>query len=315
MPSSTVRARLFAVASVVSVVVGGIAVTPATAAAPTVLPAATAAVAPAGAVVAPLALTTVSTKTLLGQLAVKTEHNAGYARSKFRLWTDGDRDGCNTRYEVLISEAKTKPRVRSGCTLSGGRWTSPYDGKAYTDPSKLDIDHLVPLAEAWASGAYRWTAATRTAYANDLGYGRSLVAVTASLNRSKGSDEPNAWLPPKSQCSYVSSWVGIKWRWKLALSVSEHRFLTTKLAACGWPRIGVVPRATVRTTTTTTTTTTSGPVAPSGTSCPSYAPIKGNASSMIYHVPGGAYYTRTNPEACFRTEAAAVAAGYRKSKL
>lgn len=49
--------------------------------------------------------------------------------------------------------------------------------------------------------------------------------------------------------------------------------------------------------------------------CPSWAPIKGNANSMIYHVPGGSFYDRTNPEECFATESAAVAAGYRKSKV
>ena len=48
--------------------------------------------------------------------------------------------------------------------------------------------------------------------------------------------------------------------------------------------------------------------------CPSWAPIKGNASSMIYHVPRGAYYAKTKPEACFSSEAAAVKAGSRKSK-
>lgn len=56
---------------------------------------------------------------------------------------------------------------------------------------------------------------------------------------------------------------------------------------------------------------------PSGSgwrTCPSWAPIKGNASSKIYHMPGGAYYDKTNPEVCFATESAAQAAGYRKSK-
>jgi hypothetical protein len=48
--------------------------------------------------------------------------------------------------------------------------------------------------------------------------------------------------------------------------------------------------------------------------CPSWAPIKGNASSMIYHVPRGQYYNKTKPEACFSSESAAVKAGYRKSK-
>lgn len=54
--------------------------------------------------------------------------------------------------------------------------------------------------------------------------------------------------------------------------------------------------------------------APNGWNCPSNAPIKGNADSMIYHVPGGQYYSRTNPEDCFASESAARNAGYRPSK-
>lgn len=53
---------------------------------------------------------------------------------------------------------------------------------------------------------------------------------------------------------------------------------------------------------------------PKGWNCPSGAPIKGNAQSMIYHMPSGAYYTATKPEACFSTQAAARSAGYRASK-
>jgi len=49
--------------------------------------------------------------------------------------------------------------------------------------------------------------------------------------------------------------------------------------------------------------------------CPAWAPIKGNRSSMIYHMPGQRFYTRTAPERCFSTEAAARNAGYRKAKV
>ena len=59
----------------------------------------------------------------------------------------------------------------------------------------------------------------------------------------------------------------------------------------------------------------SGPVSPAGKSCPSYAPIKGNASSMIYHRPGQQYYAVTTPEKCFRNAASAEAAGYRAAKI
>jgi hypothetical protein len=65
-----------------------------------------------------------------------------------------------------------------------------YDGVTTTNPSKFDIDHVVPLGEAWVSGARKWTTAKRTTYANDLGYAWSLDAVTAHSNRSKGDRDP-----------------------------------------------------------------------------------------------------------------------------
>jgi hypothetical protein len=81
------------------------------------------------------------------------------------------------------------PKQGDDCALTGGEWLSYYDGKTVTDPSRLDIDHMVPLAEAWDSGAAEWTAERREAYANDLGAEHSLVAVTAKSNRSKGDKD------------------------------------------------------------------------------------------------------------------------------
>ena len=112
-------------------------------------------------------------------LVVAADHDFGYARTLFRHWIDADKDGCNTRYEVLISEATVKPKVGTGCYLSGGKWRSPYDAKVFTNSTGLDIDHMVPLAEAWRSGAWAWTPAQRMAYANDLDDPRPLLAVTA----------------------------------------------------------------------------------------------------------------------------------------
>ena len=183
--------------------------------------------------------TTVSTRTLLAGLMVGAEHTAGYDRSKFPLWIDADHDGCDTRDEVLIAEAVTAPHVGSGCTLSGGTWFSKYDGISTTDPSTFDIDHLVPLAEAWRSGAWRWNTDTRTRYANDLGYGPDLVAVSAHTNRSKGDQEPTTWLPPRSSfdCTYSAWWVAVKWRWHLQVDQTEKDFLTGELRRCGWPGV------------------------------------------------------------------------------
>lgn len=60
----------------------------------------------------------------------------------------------------MIAEAKTKPHVGASCRLTGGKWISPYVGITVTFASSLDIDHLVPLAESWQSGAWRWNADT-----------------------------------------------------------------------------------------------------------------------------------------------------------
>jgi Protein of unknown function (DUF1524) len=167
-------------------------------------------------------------------LPVATEVRTGYSRDKFTLWTDADGDGCNTRYEVLIAEATTKPTVGSGCTLSGGRWLSYYDGATWTLPADLDIDHLVPLAEAWDSGARNWTAAQRTAYANDLGDSRDLVAVTDNVNQAKGDRDPAEWLPPLAgaKCRYVAEWLVVKIRWRLTVNSAEKSALTTLAAGC-----------------------------------------------------------------------------------
>lgn len=123
------------------------------------------------------------------------EKRDGYERDSFKHWTDEDQDGCPTRAEVLIEEATTKPEQGERCTLTGGAWTSSYDNVEVTDAKRLDIDHMVPLAEAWDSGAHAWSDERRQAYANDLTAPRSLIAVTAKTNRSKGDKDPADWLP------------------------------------------------------------------------------------------------------------------------
>jgi hypothetical protein len=191
----------------------------------------------------------VSTKTLLGQLAVQAKHPAGYRRADFPTWTTTT-NGCNTREAVLIAEATKKPTIGAGCRLTGGAWASPYDGVSVTDPSKLDIDHLVPLEDAWQSGAWRWSLATRTAYANDLGYSADLIAVTAHANRSKGDREPPDWLPEKAsfRCAYEADWVAVEWRWHLSVSTTEKTWLASHLAACHWPSVPRPSRPVIHTT-------------------------------------------------------------------
>jgi hypothetical protein len=184
----------------------------------------------------PAAAATVSVALRAGVagLPVAAEVRTGYDRALFPLWIDADGDGCNTRFEVLIAEATTAPSVGSGCRLTGGRWLSYYDNATWTDPADLDIDHLVPLAEAWDSGARAWTTAQRRGYANDLGDPRDLVAVTDNVNQAKGDQDPATWMPsyPPARCRYVDEWVAVKIRWRLTVDTAEKTALTSLAAGC-----------------------------------------------------------------------------------
>ncbi|WP_406274880.1 HNH endonuclease family protein [Actinacidiphila glaucinigra] len=170
----------------------------------------------------------------ISSLPVIGEDRLGYERTAFRHWIDADRNGCSTRAEVLMQEAVEPPAVGTGCTLSGGRWYSYYDAAYVDGASGLDIDHMVPLAEAWDSGASQWTAAQRQAYANDLDEPRALVAVTARSNRAKADRDVAEWLPPAAaaRCQYLVDWVTVKTRWHLAVDDIERDALVREASAC-----------------------------------------------------------------------------------
>lgn len=155
-----------------------------------------------------------------------------YSRGAFRHWIDADRDCRNTRAEVL--ERASTVAVTGRCTIIRGAWTSAYDGLVTDSAGRLDVDHMVPLKEAWDSGAWAWSSTARSAYANDLDDPRALVAVSASSNRSKSDRDPAEWLPALDRCGYAQGWVAVKWRWGLAVDDAEHAALAALLAgACG----------------------------------------------------------------------------------
>jgi hypothetical protein len=161
-------------------------------------------------------------------------------RTGYRADAFGDRgggldagDGCATREEVLIAEAVEAPAVGARCALTGGRWVSYYDGQAVTSAAALVVDHVVPLAEAWGSGASAWTPARRAAYANDRGAEATLTAVTSRTARAKADRDIASWLPPAESalCRYAGDWVGTKLRWGLTADKDEVEAL--KLLADG----------------------------------------------------------------------------------
>lgn len=128
----------------------------------------------------------------------------------------------------------TKPEQGARCALTRGERLSYYDEVTVTAAGKLDIDHMVPLAEAWDSGASTWDAKRREQYANDLGSTRSLVAVTAKTNRSKADKDPAQWLPPavSAKCTYAADWAATKLRWKLAADTAEKAALNELATVC-----------------------------------------------------------------------------------
>lgn len=170
---------------------------------------------------------------VVASLPVAPEHIGGYVRSEFGdSWYDLDRNGCDTREDVLRNESTVPAVIGSGCTIVSGRWYSPYDDAVWTNKSDVDIDHMVPLKEVWDSGGWAWTAAQRLAYANDLTDDRTLIAVTDNVNQSKGDRDPAEWMPPRTAywCTYASEWVAIKARWGLSIDSTEANFLRALFA-------------------------------------------------------------------------------------
>lgn len=188
---------------------------------------------------------TVSALTVLRSLKTGPRQVSGYDRSYFPHWIWIG--SCNTRGLVLKRDSEVPTTTRGACTVETGRWRSYYDGLVLTQAREIDIDHMVPLAEAWRSGANTWTTPTRESFANDLGYRWSLIPVSASSNRSKSDGDPASWIPKKTyQCRYAKNWVTVKYRWSLSVDQSERNALTRLIQACADPSIKVPTKATIR---------------------------------------------------------------------
>ncbi|WP_307868366.1 HNH endonuclease family protein [Umezawaea beigongshangensis] len=155
----------------------------------------------------------------------------GYSRDRFPHWSSRG-EGCDTREVVLQQQGRDVVRGE-GCKATSGEWTSPYDGVVVTDAGDVDIDHVVPLAEAWRSGAADWTDERREQFANDLD-GPQLVAATAKSNRTKGDQDPAKWKPPVQEywCTYAVNWVQVKSTYGLSVDQAEKDALAGVLKGC-----------------------------------------------------------------------------------
>ncbi|MFD5871009.1 HNH endonuclease family protein [Streptomyces sp. NPDC060322] len=171
-------------------------------------------------------------RSYLSALTVSTEgSSSGYSRDKFPHWVTQS-GACNTR-EVVLKRDGSGVVQDSACAATSGSWYSEYDGATWTAAADLDIDHMVPLAEAWRSGASGWTTARRQSFANDLTRPQ-LIAVTDNVNQSKSDQDPGEWLPSRTayRCTYARAWVHVKHYYGLSVDSTEKTALQSVLNGC-----------------------------------------------------------------------------------
>ena len=159
--------------------------------------------------------------------------SGAYDRKQFGGWIDADGDCQDTRQEVLIEESRIPVTFKTArqCRVIAGEWHDPYTGRVFTNPSLLDVDHVVPLKEAFDSGAKNWSRRKKIQFANDLENKDHLIAVFRSENRRKGARDPAGWVPPNKEYrkEYVSIWLEIKKVWGLSLDPLEARCIQSIL--------------------------------------------------------------------------------------
>ena len=184
-------------------------------------------------------------------------------------WADTDGDCLSTRHELLVARSLIEPTL-DGCRVTSGRWIDPYTAGELSTADQATIDHLVPLAEAHRSGAWRWDGASKNRFSNDETPGH-LQIVSGSVNQSKSDSTPDEWLPPDpaSHCQYAIDWITTKSRYGLSVTSSEGAALERALGTCGSAtdvrsEAFAPPVDVVVTTPTTTTTTTIAPSAGPG---------------------------------------------------
>lgn len=166
----------------------------------------------------------------LNALEVKDPDGSEYSRSDYKHWATVE-GACDAREESLKRVGFTVDSKT--CRAEAGyKYTDPYTGKVIDDPKKLDIDHVIPLGRANATGAKKWSPEQKKAYANDVD--TVLLPVDASANRQKGDKGPGEWMPANQayHCAYAKKYIDIASKYHLWISASDKTALRTALAKC-----------------------------------------------------------------------------------
>jgi hypothetical protein len=159
----------------------------------------------------------------------------GYSREAFGpAWFDVDRNRCNTRDDILARDLVERQMDGPCRVLAGILFPDPYTGENIQyvrGRSRVDIDHVVALAQAWESGAWRWLFPQRVRFANDP---LNLLAVSASANRQKGDREAAAWLPSNRayRCAFIARQIAVKAKYRLSVTPTEKSAMARVLEQC-----------------------------------------------------------------------------------
>ena len=190
---------------------------------------------------APLEASTKTAVAVLETLAVKGRApKTGYERSQFGpTWSDVDRNGCDTRNDVLYRDltSKTFKSGTQNCVVLTGILSDPYSGEKISfvrgvgSSMDVQIDHVVALSNAWQTGAFKLSYDKRLALANDP---MNLLAVKGRLNSQKGDGDAATWLPPRKdiRCAYVAQQIVVKAKYQLWVTSAEKAAMVALLAKC-----------------------------------------------------------------------------------
>lgn len=167
----------------------------------------------------------------LNSLKVAEPSNAKYSRSDYPHWTTVS-GSCDTR-ETVLKNVGFNSDPKTCKALTGNSYTDPYTGKTYDDPSKLDIDHIIPLGYVNQHGGAAWSKEKKQQYANDIS--TVLLPVDASANRQKGDKGPSKWMPTNQSyhCTYAKEWVSIAQKYGISITQNDKTRLQAALNTCG----------------------------------------------------------------------------------
>lgn len=172
-----------------------------------------------------------------------------YRRDEFgEAWEDVDGNGCSQRNDVLARDLDQVVWFADGsCRVQTGVLDDPYTGvivqfqHGEQTSQAVQIDHLIPLALAWSSGAWAWSPEQRVLFANDTSL---LLAVEGGINQSRSDSDLAEWLPPSAdaRCGFVITIVEGFARYDLTMTAASHASAEGVLVGCG-DEPGIVPAA------------------------------------------------------------------------